>query len=170
MTLLAPLLTKLHLSHSSLMACFTSTDSTGPQTVSNSMLTEQIPTEGGGLFFNHWSNGDPKWSAGPPDADTVMTLSYVKGYFNSTDTDRSQNAYKKRCPKFDPAKVCPIPAQTSPPDASQGKDAAKTYFFSQQDNMTPGQILFSNGATIFGAPAISILAPLLVTFISWSLA
>ena len=27
-------------------------------------MTEQIPTEGGGLFFNHWSNGDPKWSAG----------------------------------------------------------------------------------------------------------
>jgi beta-glucanase (GH16 family) len=133
-------------------------------------MTEQVPTEGGGLFFNHWSNGDPKWSAGPPDADTVMTLSYVKGYFNSTDTDRSQNAYKKRCPKFDPAKVCPIPAQNSPPDASQGKDGAKTYFFSQEDNMTPGQILFSNGATIFGAPAISILAPLLVTFISWTLA
>ena len=133
-------------------------------------MTEQVPTEGGGVFFNHWSNGDPKWSAGPPDADTVMTLSYVKGYFNSTDTERSQNAYKERCPKFDPAKVCPIPAQTMPPDASQGTDAAKTYFFSQQDNMTPGQITYSSGATLFGAPAISILVPLLVTFFSWTLA
>lgn len=133
-------------------------------------MTEQIPTEGGGIFFNHWSNGDPNWSAGPPDADTVMTLSYVKGYFNSTDTDRSQNDYKKRCPQFDPAKVCAIPAQTSPPDVSQGTDAPKTYFFSQQEGMTPGQILYSNGATLFGAPAISILAPLLVTFFSWTLA
>jgi hypothetical protein len=133
-------------------------------------MTEQIPAEGGGIFFNHWSNGDPKWSAGPPEADTVMTLSYVKGYFNSTDTERSQNHYKKRCPKFDPAKVCPIPAQTTPPDASQGTDGAKTYFFSQQDNMTPGQIIYGSGATLFGAPALSLLAPLLVTFFSWTLA
>jgi beta-glucanase (GH16 family) len=121
-------------------------------------MTQSIPTEGGGIFFNHWSNGDPYWSAGPPDADTVMTISYMKAYFN-----------KKRCPKFDPAKVCPIPAQTSPPDASQGTDGAKTYFFSQQDDMTPGQITYNNAATLFGAPAISILVPLLVAFFSWAL-
>ncbi|KAJ4334570.1 hypothetical protein N0V95_009134 [Ascochyta clinopodiicola] len=133
-------------------------------------MTEQIPGEGGGIFFNHWSNGDPNWSAGPPDADTVMTLSYMKGYFNSTDTTRSQNDYKKRCPVYDPAKVCAIPAQTSPPDASQGTDAAKTYFFSKEDNMTPGQITYHSGATFFSAPAISILAPLLVTLLSWTLA
>ncbi|KAJ4362490.1 hypothetical protein N0V83_010584 [Neocucurbitaria cava] len=29
-------------------------------------MTQNVPTEGGGLFFNHWSNGDPSWSAGPP--------------------------------------------------------------------------------------------------------
>jgi beta-glucanase (GH16 family) len=133
-------------------------------------MTAQIPTEGGGIFFNHWSNGDPKWSAGPPDADTVMTLSYVKGYFNSTDTERSQNDYKKRCPTYDPAKVCQIPAQTSAPDVSLGPDAPKTYFFSQQEGMTPGQILYSNGATLAGAPAVSILAPLLVALLSWTLA
>ncbi|XPS70113.1 hypothetical protein M3J07_002348 [Ascochyta lentis] len=133
-------------------------------------MTEQIPSEGGGIFFNHWSNGDPKWSAGPPDADTVMTLSYMKGYFNSTDTERSQNDYKKRCPTFDPAKVCPIPAQTSPPDASQGTDGAKTYFFSKEDNMTPGQTTYHSGATLFGAPAIAILAPFMVTVLSWTLA
>lgn len=133
-------------------------------------MTEQLPTEGGGIFFNHWSNGDPKWSAGPPDADTVMTLSYMKGYFNSTDTERSQNDYKKRCPTFDPAKVCPIPAQTRAPDASQGKQGAKTYFFTQQDGMTPGQITYSSGATLFSAPTVSILGALVVTFFSWTLA
>ncbi|KAF1355767.1 concanavalin A-like lectin/glucanase [Lizonia empirigonia] len=133
-------------------------------------MTEQLPTEGGGIFFNHWSNGDPKWSAGPPSADTVMTLSYMKGYFNSTDTERSQNDYKKRCPTFDPTKVCQIPAQTTPPDASQGTDGAKTYFFSQQKGMTPDQVTYNNGATLFGAPAISTLVPLLVTFLGWTLA
>src|SRR4051812_17527117 len=29
-------------------------------------ITDNIPQEGGGIFFNHWSNGDPSWSAGPP--------------------------------------------------------------------------------------------------------
>lgn len=133
-------------------------------------MNENMPVEGGHLFFNHWSNGDPKWSAGPPAQDAVMTISYMKAYFNSTDTDRSQNAYKKRCPSFDPAKVCEIPAQTTPPDASRGTDGAKTYFFSQDpENKVVGQIVY-NAASPFSVPAISIIAPLLVTLLSWSLA
>jgi beta-glucanase (GH16 family) len=133
-------------------------------------MTANIPSESGGMFFNHWSNGDPLWSAGPPTQDTVMTLSYMKAYFNTTDTERSQNDYKERCPTFDPAKVCEIPAQTSAPDVSLGPEAPKTYFFSQQEGMTPGQTIYSNGATLFGAPAISILVPVLVALFSWTLA
>jgi beta-glucanase (GH16 family) len=57
-------------------------------------MTENIPTEGGGIFFNHWSNGDPAWSAGPPAQDTVMTISYMKSYFNSTDTERSREGLR----------------------------------------------------------------------------
>lgn len=130
-------------------------------------MTDNVPTEGGSMFFNHWSNGDPKWSAGPPEKDTVMTVSYMKSYFNSTDTERSQNAYKKRCPNYDPAKVCAIPTQMSAPDPSGGKDAAKTYFFTQEKDMTPGQILYANAATVFGAPALSIVVPALVAL--WAL-
>ena len=29
-------------------------------------MTEFLPTSGGHMFMNHWSNGDPLWSAGPP--------------------------------------------------------------------------------------------------------
>jgi beta-glucanase (GH16 family) len=133
-------------------------------------MTHNVPTEGGGIFFNHWSNGDPKWSAGPPGQDTVMTLSYMKAYFNTTDTDRSQNAYTKRCPSFDPAKVCEIPSQTAAPDASKGKEAPKTYFFSSEPGKTPGQIIYTNGATLFGAPALSTLVPILVALFSLTLA
>ncbi|KAF2848148.1 glycoside hydrolase family 16 protein [Plenodomus tracheiphilus IPT5] len=132
-------------------------------------ITENIPVEGGGIFMNHWSNGDPAWSAGPPDRDTVMTIAYTKFYFNSTDTERSQNAYKKRCPTYDPAKVCAIPAQTSPPDQSLGAEAAKTYFFTKEKDMSPGQTVFGNAAPVFGAPSLSIAVPLLVTLLSWSL-
>lgn len=133
-------------------------------------MTENIPTEGGGLFLNHWSNGDPLWSAGPPDRDTVMTISYVKSYFNSTDTERSQNAYKQRCPTYDPTKVCAIPAQMTPPDKSSGTDGAKTYFFSREKDMTPGQTAgaFGNAGASFGASTLSIIVPVLVGL--WALA
>jgi beta-glucanase (GH16 family) len=134
-------------------------------------MTENIPTEGGGIFLNHWSNGDPSWSAGPPDRDTVMTISYMKAYFNSTDTERSQNDYRDRCPQYDPAKVCAIPNQMTPPDQSQGVDAAKTYFFSTDgEDMTPGQTTYSGSATsMFGAPSLLLVVPLLVTFFSLTL-
>jgi beta-glucanase (GH16 family) len=132
-------------------------------------MTENIPTEGGGLFLNHWSNGDPAWSAGPPGQDTVMTISYMKAYFNSTDTERSQNDYKKRCPTYDASKVCTIPSQVTPPDASQGKDAAKTYFFGAEKDMTPGQTVYVGAANVFGVPSLSIAAPILVAVLSWAL-
>lgn len=132
-------------------------------------MTDNIPQEGGGIFFNHWSNGDPTWSAGPPAQDTVMTISYMKSYFNSTDTERSQNAYKERCPTYDAAKVCAIPSQDTAPDVSAGKDAAKTYFFSKEKNMTPGQITYAGAANHFGVRYFSIAVPILVTVLSWSL-
>ncbi|KAF1837804.1 concanavalin A-like lectin/glucanase [Decorospora gaudefroyi] len=132
-------------------------------------MTDNVPTEGGGIFLNHWSNGDPSWSGGPPDRDTVMTVSYMKGYFNSTDTERSQNAYKERCPVYDPSKVCTIPDQMSPPDPSEGKNGAKTYFFSAegQEDMTPGQTTYFVGAaSSFSAPLLSLVIPFLVTLLS----
>ena len=132
-------------------------------------ITENVPAEGGGIFFNHWSNGDPSWSAGPPDSDTVMTISYMKAYFNSTNTERSQNSYRERCPTFDPTKVCAIPAQTTAPDASIGKNGAKTYFFSKEKDMAPGQIIYQGAAMNFRVPSLSLAVPLLVTFLSWSL-
>lgn len=132
-------------------------------------MTDNIPTESGGIFFNHWSNGDPTWSAGPPTQDTVMTISYAKFYFNSTDTERSQNAYKERCPTYDPKKVCAIPSQDTPPDVSVSKDGAKTYFFSHQKDMIPGQTTYVSGANSFGVPSLFIAIPVLVTIVSWSL-
>jgi beta-glucanase (GH16 family) len=34
------------------------------------VMTENIPDSGGHMVFNHWSNGDEGWSAGPPTQDT----------------------------------------------------------------------------------------------------
>jgi beta-glucanase (GH16 family) len=110
-------------------------------------MTENIPSDAGRFFINHWSNGDPLWSAGPPQTDTVMTISYMKAYFNSSDAAR-EKLYRAQCPKFDLNKVCEVPNQSTAP---QGADA-ETYFFSADGgDKTPGQVTFqrTNGAIGF---------------------
>jgi beta-glucanase (GH16 family) len=128
-------------------------------------MTENIPTSAGRFFMNHWSNGDPLWSAGPPTEDTPMTISYVKAYFNSSDTER-EGGYKKRCPKFDAASVCKIPDQTKAP---YGGDA-ETYFFSSDGgDKTPGQVTFSrtNGAAALSTGS-AVWTAVLMSLISWA--
>lgn len=130
-------------------------------------MTENIPTDGGALFLNHWSNGDPRWSAGPPERDAVMTISYVKAYFNSTDMERSQKAFEERCPRYDAGRVCAIPAQSVPPDVSTRPVGAKTYFFSAQGDMTPGQVVYMGAASTKDVPTL--VGKILVVVLGWIL-
>ncbi|KAG4257083.1 hypothetical protein FPRO04_06733 [Fusarium proliferatum] len=44
-----------------------------------------MPSSGGHLILQHWSNGNPLWSGGPPKEDATVTVSYVKAYFNSSN-------------------------------------------------------------------------------------
>ena len=107
-------------------------------------MTEAVPTSPGHITFSHWSNGNADWSGGPPSVDAVMTVSYMKAYFNSSASSRQQ-AYSRRC--TNPAATnatCVIPVQTVAPDlsGSEGNSTAHTFFFNQQHNMTadqPGQ-------------------------------
>lgn len=133
-------------------------------------MTDMIPAEGGRLFMNHWSNGDPLWSAGPPDNDTPMVISYVKAYFNSTDIAR-QKDHKDRCFKFNSNKVCAIPEQNKAPDGNN----AETYFFTQDNkggNHAPNQTVFavSNSGT---GPFRSLISgftclPLFLALFNWT--
>ncbi|KAL8727063.1 MAG: hypothetical protein Q9166_006306 [cf. Caloplaca sp. 2 TL-2023] len=78
--------------------------------------TVGVPFHAGGLILNHWSNGDPGWSAGPPQKDAYMEVSYIKAYFNSSDDARNKD-FKLRCKDpNDPNRICKVPDQTSPPD------------------------------------------------------
>lgn len=43
-----------------------------------------IPSDPGHLVLQHWSNGNPQWSGGPPKEDAVITVSYVQAYFNTS--------------------------------------------------------------------------------------
>ncbi|KAL8982038.1 MAG: hypothetical protein Q9205_003341, partial [Flavoplaca limonia] len=75
-----------------------------------------VPYRAGGLILNHWSNGDPGWSAGPPAKDADMQFSYIKAYFNSS-SGAANAEYKSRCKDPNaPNAICKVPDQTTPPD------------------------------------------------------
>jgi beta-glucanase (GH16 family) len=138
-------------------------------------MTDNIPVDPGRMFLNHWSNGDPLWSAGPPGADTAMTVTYVKAYFNTTNTERN-DAYKKRCTNWNATQVCEIPTQLVAPDYSgdDGNVTANTYFFSLDGgDKTPGQEVFKTtnaASSIFGSTSMSIYIPVIVALFSWAFA
>lgn len=87
------------------------------------VMTEDIPDAGGHMVFNHWSNGDPGWSAGPPAQDTYITISHAHFYFNSSNAKARQSS-AKLCPSFNATQVCVINDNTTvalmPPLGSAG--------------------------------------------------
>jgi len=96
------------------------------------------------ITFSHWSNGNAEWSRGPPPVDAVMTVSYLKSYFNSSSPTRQQD-YHRRCTNpTGPNATCAIPAQPVAPDplGKDGNTTAHTFFFSQQHNMTVNQTVY----------------------------
>jgi len=50
-------------------------------------IIKNIPQVASTLILNVWSDGGPGWTKGPPTADAVATVYYVKAYFNSTSFD-----------------------------------------------------------------------------------
>ena len=100
------------------------------------MTGDGVPSSAGHMTLSQWSNGDPKWSGGPPATDAIMTVEYVKAYFNSSDKSR-QSDFAGRCKDINaPKALCEVPEVTTAP---QGNVSAKTFFFSQVQNMTVNQ-------------------------------
>lgn len=77
------------------------------------MEGSDMPSSAGHIILQHWSNGNPKWSGGPPTEDAVLTVSYVKAYFNSSDAQQ-QSDWAGRChgASGDEA-VCAVPNITA---------------------------------------------------------
>jgi hypothetical protein len=89
------------------------------------VMTEDIPNSPGHLVLNHWSNGDPAWSAGPPKEDAVFTITHAHLYFNSSSPAQKQR-YRTNCPKPNPSQICRINDDTIkaliplPPESTSG--------------------------------------------------
>jgi hypothetical protein len=131
-------------------------------------LTDDVPSVHSAVFLKHWSNGAIGWSQGPPVEDAVMTTSYFKAYFNSTDPKRNTD-YQRRCK--DPSAagaICIIPDQKVAPDPSvvspgasgdSANGSAGTWFFTQQYNQTGNQTVYTgkSNAGIVRSPVADLL-------------
>ncbi|KAG5983083.1 hypothetical protein E4U55_000839 [Claviceps digitariae] len=49
---------------------------------------EWVPSSGGHLILQHWSNGNTLWSGGPPSSDAVVLVRSVMAYFNSSTAQK----------------------------------------------------------------------------------
>lgn len=122
-----------------------------------------IPTSPGHLILQHWSNGNPLWSGGPPTQDTFVTVSYVKAYFNSSNA-ALLSVRAKRCDDFihkgrDHA-FCEVPNVTAA-NASTGG-----HFFSNAENpMVAGGQEESDGNSDSRASCVTSLWTSLLLFL-----
>ena len=86
------------------------------------VMTDGIPSHEGHISLSHWSNGDAGWTGGPPEVDAFTTVSYFKGYFNSSRAERTAQ-FLKKCSTANKAKkanaTCTVPQPVGAPD---GKD------------------------------------------------
>lgn len=116
-------------------------------------LINDVPVMPSAVILSHWSNGAPGWSQGPPDEDAVLTVSYFKAYFNSSDPSRLSD-YQGCCKDPSASRaICQVPDQKGPPDPkltvgnqSNATGAANssdgTYFFSSHSNQTKNQSVY----------------------------
>ncbi|KAI5812118.1 concanavalin A-like lectin/glucanase domain-containing protein [Pyronema omphalodes] len=121
-----------------------------------------VPSAPGKIIMSHWSNGNSKWSGGPPDQDAAMTVSYVKAYFNSSNPTRKLD-YKRRCKdRTAPNMVCKIPDQQGPPNIG----SVPFFYKDTTGDMTPNQTIYArtaakkkNGAALVTAGWTAIVVP-----------
>ena len=96
-------------------------------------MTENIPHFPGHVHVIHWSDGNAGWSAGPPSQDAVLTVSYIKAYFNSSSEETTAQSLSG-CRAGRP--TCEIPDVKLPPNplGTKGNATGRTFFFT---NTTP---------------------------------
>ncbi|KAF9776500.1 hypothetical protein IL306_005314 [Fusarium sp. DS 682] len=77
------------------------------------MKGDDMPSSGGHLILQHWSNGNPLWSGGPPKEDAIVTVSYVKAYFNSSNSERQSQLMQQCYESSVKSSLCAIPDVTN---------------------------------------------------------
>ncbi|KAJ5046724.1 uncharacterized protein L3040_003956 [Drepanopeziza brunnea f. sp. 'multigermtubi'] len=118
------------------------------------VMNTTVDPQPGHLILTHWSNGDKGWSGGPPLETAVLSVGYVKAYFNSSNPTR-QAAHAMRCSDpSEPGTICKIEDYrtsvnvTIPGSNETFSIPTDPFFFFQMFNTTTGQIVYQSSANI----------------------
>ncbi|KJK75426.1 hypothetical protein H634G_08789 [Metarhizium anisopliae BRIP 53293] len=91
------------------------------------MKGENVPSSGGHVILQHWSNGNQLWSGGPPASDAAIVVKSVKAYFNSSDAKKRGDWHNTCRGHGEMGTVCAIsdttPATSGQVDHSPHNDA-----------------------------------------------
>ncbi|KHO00860.1 Concanavalin A-like lectin/glucanase [Metarhizium album ARSEF 1941] len=81
------------------------------------MKGDNVPTNGGHVILQHWSNGNQLWSGGPPSSDAVILVKSVEAYFNSSDAKNREDWHNTCRAHGAKGTVCAVP-ETAPAAAT----------------------------------------------------
>lgn len=115
------------------------------------VMNNTVSPQPGHLILTQWSNGDPGWTSGPPLERAVMSVAYVKAYFNSSNPARQADHSRRCIDSSAPGAVCsildyPIPTNVSNPTTNILNQTLLSPFFFNQHNMTVNQTVYGSSA------------------------
>lgn len=139
------------------------------------VMNSTVSPQPGHLILTQWSNGDAGWSAGPPVEPAILSVGYVKAYFNSSSPARQADAMRRCADPNEAGAVCDIedyraPSNITSPDTNDlPVPAIVSEFFFNRPNMTANQTVYRNRGSLFVVPsALAMLCiALLQTGIIW---
>ncbi|KAI8097941.1 concanavalin A-like lectin/glucanase domain-containing protein [Gilbertella persicaria] len=61
-------------------------------------MTTNVPNSPGRVLLNHWTDGNPNFSGGPPPEDADLDVSQLNIFFNSSESTNSLSCQKSKSP------------------------------------------------------------------------
>lgn len=116
------------------------------------VMNSTVSPQPGHLILTQWSNGDPGWSAGPPVEPAILSIGYIKAYFNSSNPVRQADALRRCSDPSEAGAICDIEDYTAPVNitnpatADLPVPALNSPFFYNRPNMTNNQTVYGSAA------------------------
>lgn len=98
-------------------------------------FTDSISNKPSSVHLSHWTSGKEDWTHGPAERDAALAVSYLKAYFNTTNTARNDQ-FKEACETRRVTaledSICSIPngRAHSRPTSTNSTETDWMYFFS----------------------------------------
>lgn len=61
-------------------------------------MTTHVPDSPGRILLNHWTDGNPYFSGGPPTENAELRVSHLNMFFNSSEATQPLSCSKSETP------------------------------------------------------------------------